>query len=405
MKISKIEQQSLEKNIIKFIQKKQISNQNFKSIKFNISKTVKFCQRKEFLIILRDWIKGDFSDYEIIYDFDFFKYLFWDGQYDNKIKKLENGLLIGMVTNQMLESTTIKKVLKTLEYVSKIQIYINFRIEQYYFVGEYKKGKRIGKWEYCYHQYLKKQKIDFFFRGGYYDNNGIKQGKWIEFLDGFTFFLSTLNSKKLKILNIGEYKNGRKIGIWDTSLITSFHNYLLLIIRYCGTYDINGKKNGEWTEIYDFSFGLLLQLFNYSEYIITQTGNYKEGVKYSRWNIIFPDDDFRNFEIYDEEDQEKEDEIFGDVYDEDGMKNGRWVELHDRYLQCPMINVGEYKKGVKVGKWDMIDDEYQGGGGHFDDFGQKVGEWKQLITIQFTTAFQDYIEVEKELVIGLFMVK
>ncbi|CAD8214330.1 unnamed protein product [Paramecium octaurelia] len=97
-------------------------------------------------------------------------------------------------------------------------------------VSNNNKNQKIGKWTiilFCwqikqrkeswkvglfYHNNLKKQQINFFFKGrGYYDKNGMKQGKWIEILDGFTFFLRTLNTEELKILNIGEYKNGRKI--------------------------------------------------------------------------------------------------------------------------------------------------------------------------------------------------
>ncbi|CAK55566.1 unnamed protein product (macronuclear) [Paramecium tetraurelia] len=307
---------------------------------------------KDGQILLRDWIKGDFSDYEIIKDFNFLKYLIWDGQYDNQNKKI--GKWTPYWNGDKLDAGGYYD-----EGGFKIGLwkepYNMFRdLEQYYFFGEYKKGKRIGKWEYCYYSYSSKKKEQtFHFKaGGYYDNYGIKQGKWIEFVDGFSFFQASLSDKKQKIVNIGEYKNGRKFGIWEMQFDEK--------LSISGTYDMNGQKNGIWSDIYDFSFG---------ENRIIQTGNYKENVRQGEWQIKLQYD----YKMWEEFFQE---EIFGGVYDEDGLKVGKWIELHDNFLQCPAINVGIYEKGIKVGKWDIID---QDGGGQFDNFGQKLGDWIEVI--------------------------
>ncbi|CAD8131375.1 unnamed protein product [Paramecium sonneborni] len=74
-----------------------------------------------------------------------------------------------------------------------------------YFQGEYKNGRKVGRWDIYFKDYdLNFKKIG----GGSYDEkgNGIKNGIWNEINDCFK------NSNL--ILDNGEYKNGKRIGTW-----------------------------------------------------------------------------------------------------------------------------------------------------------------------------------------------
>ncbi|CAD8198813.1 unnamed protein product [Paramecium pentaurelia] len=74
--------------------------------------------------------------------------------------------------------------------------------------GEYKNGKRIGKWDIWYQEHehcTQNTKIG----GGQYDEGGlgIKTGKWIDIVDGF------YDDKQ--VTYSGGYKNGEKVGRWE----------------------------------------------------------------------------------------------------------------------------------------------------------------------------------------------
>ncbi|CAD8149934.1 unnamed protein product [Paramecium pentaurelia] len=241
--------------------------------------------------------------------------------------------------------------------------------------GVYKNDKKIGSWDILYRENYGdyNQKIG----GGCYDEvgDGIKQGHWVEISDRFS-----LDSQ---VTYVGEYQNGKKIGRWDTWYKKNYGDYNNNKIGG-GYYDEGGHgiKLGNWVEISD-GFNRLSQ--------IMQNGEYKNGKKVGRWDIFYK----KNFGDYNEK-------IGGGCYDEigDGIKQGYWMEISDRfYLDSQVTYVGEYKNGKKISRWDIFYQEKSGnntkmqqyilvfifickfsGGGYFDDKGDgtKQGYWVEI---------------------------
>ncbi|CAD8214438.1 unnamed protein product [Paramecium pentaurelia] len=127
--------------------------------------------------------------------------------------------------------------------------------------GDYKCGKKVGRWDIWYQKNyhdLKYEKIG----GGSYDEvgNGCKIGKWTEVIHDFSDFS--------QVTYLGEYKNGKKIGLWE--------------IQYeakkigSGSYDEQGDmiKIGKWIELHD--------PFTDSFQIIYE-GEFKRGQKVGTW--------------------------------------------------------------------------------------------------------------------------
>ncbi|CAD8087052.1 unnamed protein product [Paramecium primaurelia] len=82
----------------------------------------------------------------------------------------------------------------------------NFKLNsQVIFSGEYKNGKKVGRWDF---KYKKDNKPFFKIGGGSYDDSGdeIKLGNWVEIMGNFRDYS--------QVTYRGEYKNGKKVGIW-----------------------------------------------------------------------------------------------------------------------------------------------------------------------------------------------
>ncbi|CAD8108633.1 unnamed protein product [Paramecium sonneborni] len=191
--------------------------------------------------------------------------------------------------------------------------------------GEYKKGKKIGKWDVLNNG---KQIIG----GGSYDVEGlIKTGRWIDVSDEFSW--------GSKVTYLGEYKNGKKVGRWE---IAAWGKYI-----GGGSYKEEGKlfevgiKIGRWNE--------LKEVFGLNSYV-TYNGEYKNGQKIGRWDIIWREDDKKPFQ-----------QIGGGSYNdqenkEGAIKIGKWIELSDGFRKYSQIILnGEYKNGKKVGIWNEIE--------------------------------------------------
>ncbi|CAD8178253.1 unnamed protein product [Paramecium octaurelia] len=217
--------------------------------------------------------------------------------------------------------------------------------------GEYFEDQKCGRWNYIYK--------DAIIGGGSYDErqNGIKIGKWIELHQRF-------HEKNQVFLN-GEYKNGKKVGLWDINFI-NFYNKKFSQIGG-GSYDDRGDglKIGRWIEL-DEGFSQEGQIIHRGEYV--------NGKKVGIWDIYF------NGIIQ---------KIGGGSYDNngDGIKLGKWIELEEGFYNYKLVvHNGEYKNSKKVGNWDIyyrssIDEEIQKiGGGSYDDRGDgiKVGSWIEL---------------------------
>ncbi|CAD8087580.1 unnamed protein product [Paramecium primaurelia] len=232
-----------------------------------------------------------------------------------------------------------------------------YKYSQVTYNGEYKSGKKVGRWDIkCEGKLMQPYDMLKFSGGGSYNNGGdeFKIGRWIELSDGFRW-----NSQ---ISFEGEYINNTKIGRWN--------------IFGGGFYDEdgNGFKIGRWIELSD-------EFWSGSQ--VTYNGEYKNGKKVGRWEI-----------------QHESKKIGGGFYDEEGygIKIGRWIELNDEFWSSSQVTYnGEYKNGRKVGRWEIYQKkgnrdqkkEYIGGG-QYDERanGIKIGRW-----IELNDGFYDYSQV------------
>ncbi|CAK74581.1 unnamed protein product (macronuclear) [Paramecium tetraurelia] len=228
------------------------------------------------------------------------------------------------------------------------------------YVGEYQNGKKVGRWDFFY----KSNSGDYtneLVGGGSYDDDdkqegvGVKIGKWIELNDGF--------QEKSYVILVGQYKHGEKVGKWDIFHQQNNKNELI----GGGFYgDIEnqegiGIKIGKWVELSDGFW---------EKQQIIQGGQYKNGNKIGRWNIL---DSRRQI-------------IGGGQYDETfSFKCGKWIELNERFSWASQVtSYGEYKNNNKVGRWDIVAWGKQIGGGSYQyDENQdcetlKIGRWNEL---------------------------
>ncbi|CAD8185203.1 unnamed protein product [Paramecium octaurelia] len=235
------------------------------------------------------------------------------------------------------------------QFMSKAQIYE---------VGEYMNKIRQGKWKYLYES----KEIG----GGYYEegSDSIKIGKWIELNDNYQKFS--------QVSYYGEYKNGKKVGLWDIFYKSQFQKRMQMfkVQKFSGggSYDERGIKVGKWIELSD-------GFYEYSQ--VTYIGEYHNGKKVGRWCIY-------QWDFYTNNNQQ----IGGGSYDQecDGIKNGKWIELSDGFCRDSQVTyIGLYKFGKKVGKWDIWYAERERnqikneliGGGSYNERGQeiKIGYW------------------------------
>ncbi|CAD8159261.1 unnamed protein product [Paramecium pentaurelia] len=229
------------------------------------------------------------------------------------------------------------------------------------FQGEYKNGKKIGQWDFYWNWNQKNRQIG----GGYYGDDEIKTGRWIELNDSFSWVSQVTYN--------GEYKNGIKVGRWDiwykknygTNQNIQLQNYM---IRYYvqifsggGLYD-EGNKKGRWIEISDNFDGGQQMTYN---------GEYKQGKKVCQWDILW------NF-------YHQQYRLMGGGLHDNGIKIGKWVEISQGFKMSSQITyIGEYKNGSKFGRWDTYWDwnkNFQIGGGSYDNagYGLKIGKWVDL---------------------------
>ncbi|CAD8112260.1 unnamed protein product [Paramecium primaurelia] len=253
------------------------------------------------------FINGQFKDQK--------QYKFGGGSYDNKCWGLKTGYWVEKLDGYSLYDNLISN-------------------------GQYKIGKKFGKWEIR----LKNEVIG----GGFYDsrNFGIKVGNWVETNNQYSHIS--------EITYLGEYWNGRKVGRWKT-------NYQKNQVGG-GSFDQGGNevKIGKWIEIHDG--------YRWDSYV-TSNGEYKNGKKFGFWDIKFMNKS-----------------IGGGLYHE-GIKNGMWVDIVERFCDDLQITYsGMYKQDRKVGKWDTKFRNYYLypfqliGTGQYDEEGKgmKIGNWVEI---------------------------
>ncbi|CAD8064190.1 unnamed protein product [Paramecium sonneborni] len=193
--------------------------------------------------------------------------------------------------------------------------------------GEYKNGLKVGRWDINCNWDEENSLIG----GGFYNINeeaSTKIGEWIE--------LSERYKDYLQITYTGEYKNGQKIGKWDTYYKLNNKNEKM----GGGCYEIiEGilNKNGNWIELSD-------NFMNESR--VTYIGEYRNGKKVDRWDIWWQKD-------YGDK---KNENIGGGSY-QAGIKIGKWVELSDNFgiFYGKITYNGQYLYNKKVGTWVEID--------------------------------------------------
>ncbi|CAD8079962.1 unnamed protein product [Paramecium primaurelia] len=190
--------------------------------------------------------------------------------------------------------------------------------------GEYKNGQKAGRWNIYFNQYGNNKIIG----GGQYDEdgNGIKIGDWIELSDGFYEYS--------QITYNGKYQNGKKVGQWNI-YHTQFENKKIL---GGGSYDEkgNGTKIGKWIELTD----------GFNDYQqVTYIGEYQNGIKVGKWDIVYQEQKIGGGQ-YTEEGQKIGlwiEQSEGFKYDsqityngeyKNGSKQGRWDILkEDKQMQ------------------------------------------------------------------------
>ncbi|CAD8215572.1 unnamed protein product [Paramecium octaurelia] len=133
------------------------------------------------------------------------------------------------------------------------------------------------------------------------------------------------NLEQIKYLQwVGDYgKNNKKIGKWTVNWQGEVLN------NVSGEYTDEGKKQGKWIDLFE----------NYSsESQVLEIGEYLNNQRQGLWISIYEDQ-----------------EIGSGEYNSQGKKNGKWIELSERFFRFSQVTYkGEYNNGTKVGKWEIL---------------------------------------------------
>ncbi|CAD8183296.1 unnamed protein product [Paramecium octaurelia] len=224
------------------------------------------------------------------------------------------------------------------------------KYNQVEFSGEYEQGRKIGIWN------IKQNDITISFNiGDCYDEQNLKNGFWIELDDEFS-------NRDRQVIHRGEYKNGMKIGQWDICRIEGQDNYPII---GGGQYDERSLKNGRWVEL-DNNYNCHNQLKYECEY--------KGGIKVGRCDISYRSSNDETFEL-----------IGGGEYDNQGIKQGKWTSLALTFSDVfQVIEQGQIKDGQKVGRWTNhfrtgCNQKFEElGGGDYNEQGKKNGSWMDI---------------------------
>ncbi|CAD8193813.1 unnamed protein product [Paramecium octaurelia] len=235
-----------------------------------------------------------------------------------------------------------------------VEVFENYNKDcQVFWVGIYREGLKYGKWNLVSQKQEKSQEV--IIGGGTYDELGLKIGQWIELHNNY--------QNNCQVTYNGQYKQGKKIGKWITSYKPKNKQDIRTICN--GNYDENGNKTGNWIVLHkNFFDGCLI---NYE-------GVYKFGKKQGYWKTQYCQDTKKNPEI-----------IGGGAYNENGQKNEEWIDLDENFWDdSQIIYKGYYCNGQKQKKWDTmlrinIESQFQNiGGGQFNENGMKDGKWIEL---------------------------
>ncbi|CAD8173458.1 unnamed protein product [Paramecium octaurelia] len=134
--------------------------------------------------------------------------------------------------------------------------------------GQYLNDKKVGKWDICYREQENQSFITI--GGGSYDqNSSVKTGNWIELNEGFW--------DRSQVTFNGEYRNGKKVGRWNSYLKKNYGDYQNVQIGGGSYSEQDSLKIGEWIDLKD-QFIVFQQL--------VYKGEYKDGKKIGTWMEI-----------------------------------------------------------------------------------------------------------------------
>ncbi|CAK65016.1 unnamed protein product (macronuclear) [Paramecium tetraurelia] len=172
-------------------------------------------------------------------------------------------------------------------------------------------GKRTGEWKIISQNSVLYFIINNPFRGGgSYDTNGLKNGKWTQLKD--------ILQGGVLILEIGEYQNGIKTGLWIVKWVEILTKNNKIIGS--GNYDNMGIKQGMWQD--------LIEDFCEQNQLIYK-GAYKDGIRIDEW-VIQSSKDFPKFCHI----SQTRTKVRGSgQYDQKGRKIGQWNEPCKNYQQ------------------------------------------------------------------------
>ncbi|CAK66367.1 unnamed protein product (macronuclear) [Paramecium tetraurelia] len=215
--------------------------------------------------------------------------------------------------------------------------------------GQYRNGIKVGKWEISCQKVEqtdtepeKMQKISIIEQlsgYGFYDDQGLKVGVWLELDDSFCRFCLFLSMRTFReVIYQGEYRKNHKIGKWEIKYKREAFSQIL--ISAGGSYDERGQKIGLWKELTE-------RFWNQNELILQ--GQYDRGRKIGQWEILFR---FSQRYSFDNMQYVIQNFSGGGSYNQANLKNGFWIEQDDDFSQInTILHQGQYQDGVKVGQW------------------------------------------------------
>ncbi|CAD8165564.1 unnamed protein product [Paramecium pentaurelia] len=234
------------------------------------------------------------------------------------LKFTKTKIQISLTTNKEIKYISSEGSILRIDYIKepskKYDLITNLeQIQHLKWQGEFgKNDKKIGRWIAIW----KGQTLEAVNR--WYSEDGLQSGLQTELINNYW--------SKADIYVYGEYYNYQKQGVWkfiiqDNMIVGGLYKY--------------GQKVGKWIDLND-------SVQNQNQ--IVYNGEYKNGNKIGLWNILYKSKD-SNYKI-----------IGGGQYDENGQKNGRWIDLNNVFWnKSEVIYHGQYKNGLKIGKWDTND--------------------------------------------------
>ncbi|CAD8105123.1 unnamed protein product [Paramecium sonneborni] len=160
--------------------------------------------------------------------------------------------------------------------------------------------------------------------GGCYSKNKIKQGIWIE----------EISKIDLKLVEMGEYFNGQRIGKW---MCFSKDKK----INAGGSYDDEGRKKGKWIELWKF-YSLYFQVIYSGEYNMN-------GIKIGRWDIMYKrheNDQYKQMQLLY---KQRKNEVVVDYIIHKQIR--KRLEIGQNWRKG--FNIRN-KSLIKVGRWDIM---------------------------------------------------